>query len=149
MKPESASLPRRRAWLALLVGAIALIGLFFASIVVEPTLIALAMEPITAEPGSGASAWANSGVWLVAIGACCLALLAIGYIAKKLSPVGSWVAPITLLIVVSAYSFFAQFPVTQSLLRIYLWAIALPASLLIGAWLAFRVQKTPSPEQAD
>jgi len=140
MNPESPTPPKRRSWLATLVGGAALTGLFFASIVAEPALIALAMESATAEPRSRASGWANSGVWLVSIGICCLALLAIGYIAKRLSPARSWLAPNTLFGVVVVYGFFAQFPATQSHLRIALWSIALPASLVMGAWLAFRAQ---------
>lgn len=144
MNPELATSPkRRRAWLALLIGILALTGLFFASIVAEPFLIALAMEPVKAEPRAKANDWANSGVWLISIGVCCLALLSVGYVAKNLSPARSWAAPITLLALVVIYVFFAQFPATQSHLRLELWAISLPASLAIGAWLAFRRQDKP------
>lgn len=141
MNPESSTPPKRRAWLALLVGGIAFVALFFASILAEPMLIEMAMGPLKAEPRSDTGGWANSGVWLVSIGACCLVLLAIGYVAKRLSPAGSWVAPITLLGVVVTYVFFAQFPATQSYLRIALWSNGLPVSLMIGAWLASRAQK--------
>jgi len=140
MNPESPTPPKRRAWLATLVGGVALTGLFFASIVAEPALIALAPEPMAAEPRDPANGWANSGVWLASIGVCCLALLAIGYVAKRLSPARSWLAPVTLLSVVIAYVFFAQFPATQSHLRIALWLNALPVSLVVGAWLASRKQ---------
>lgn len=140
MNPESPTPPKRRAWLATLVGGVALAGLFFASTVAEPALIALAMESATVEPRSHAGGWANSGVWLASIGACCLALLAIGYVAKRLSPAGSWLAPNTLFGVVVVYVFFAQFPATQSHLRIALWSMGLPVSLVIGARLASRAQ---------
>lgn len=141
MNPEPATSPKhRRAWLALLIGSLALTGLFFASIVAEPFLIALAIEAVNAEPRSSASGWANSSVWLVSIGVCCLALLAIGYVAKSLSPPRSWIAPIALFVLVILYVFFAQFPATRSHLRIELWSIALPASLAIGVWLASRAQ---------
>lgn len=140
MNPEPPTPPKGRTWLALLVGGIALVALFFASILAEPTLIEMPMGPLKAEPRSRAGGSANSDVWLASIGVCCLALLAIGYVAKRLSPARSWVAPHTLFGVVVAYGFFAQFPVTQSHWRIALWSIALPVSFLIGAWLASRAQ---------
>jgi hypothetical protein len=101
------------------------------------------MEPVKAEPRANAGGWANSSVWLISIGVCCLALLGVGYIAKSLSPARSWTAPITLLALVVIYVFFAQFPATQSHLRLELWSISLPASLAVGAWLASRRQDKP------
>jgi hypothetical protein len=141
MKLDHSPTPgRRRTWLALLFGVVAIAALALISVLAEPFLIALAMGPVHAEPRSSASGWANSSVWLGSIVACCLALLTIGYLTKRLSPARSWVAPITLLALVVTYTLFAQFPATRSSLRIALWSVALPASLVTGAWLASRAQ---------
>jgi hypothetical protein len=139
MNPDPPTPPNhRRTWLALLAGGIALVVIFFLFVVVEPMLVTLAMESVTAEPRANANGWANGSIWLISTGFCCLALLTVGYTAKRLSPARSWLAPITLLVLVVVYVFFAQFPATQSHWRIALWAIALPASLAVGAWLASR-----------
>ena len=124
------SLFKRRLWLALVAGAVALLGLWFASAFAEPMLIALALGP--AEPRSSASGWANSNVWLASVAAVCLVLLLGGYIAKRFSQQKSWFAPVVLMVVVLVYVFFAQFPATRSALRIALWSIALPASVSVG-----------------
>lgn len=130
--------PKRRfTWLALLVGALALALLFLASVIVEPLLIT-ASGPSGGEHRASAGGWANSNVWLIAVGVCCLALLMVGYAVKYFSPSGSRVSTIALLMAVIGYVFFAQFPATRSVLRIALWSIALPASFAFGAWLASR-----------
>lgn len=136
MNPEPSS-KRRLTWVALLVGILALALLFFASVIVEPLLIAAALLA-GVEPRSSAGGWANSDAWVIGVGACCFALLGIGYGVKHLSPPGSRISTAVLLAVVIGYVFFDQFPATRSVLRIAFWSVALPASFAVGAWLASR-----------
>lgn len=131
-----------RTWVALSAGLLALLLIFVVSVLAEPFLIALADGAPFAEPRSSAGRWANSNIWLAATSACCFALIAVGYIAKRLSPLRSQFAVIALVALVILYVFFAQFPATQSAVRIALWSIALPFSLAVGAWLASRSQNT-------
>jgi K+-transporting ATPase A subunit len=137
MIPEP-SPKRRLTWVALLVGTMALALLFLASVVAEPLLIAAAEVPVGVEPRSSAGGWANGNIWVIAVGTCCFALLAVGYVVKHLSPPGSRAPAVVLLLVVIGYVFFAQLPATRSILRISFWSIALPASFAFGAWLASR-----------
>lgn len=130
----------RQTWIALVVGAVALLLIFLVSVLAEPYLIAFADGAPYAEPRSSAGGWANSNLWLAATSACCLALVAVGYIAKRLSPARSRFAAISLFVLVILYVFFAQFPASKSLARIALWSMALPASFVVGAWLASRAR---------
>lgn len=142
MNSELNSSPKyRRTWVALLVGLFALILIFVVSVLAEPFLIGSTDGAPFAEPRSSAGG-ANSNLCLAATTACCLALLAVGYVAKRLSPLRSQLAVIARLAIVILYVFFAQFPATKSAVRIALWSIALPASLAVGAWLASRSQVT-------
>lgn len=139
MNSEQPPSPKyRRTWVALLVGVVALLLLFFASVLAEPFLIGFADGAPFAEPRSSAGGWGNSNLWLAATGTCCVALLAVGYVVKRLSPESSKFAAITLLVFVVLYLFFAQFPANKSVIRIALWSIGLPCSLVAGAWLASR-----------
>ena len=130
-----------RTWLALLVGVLALAALWLAAVLLEPVLITAAVGPSNLEPRPSARGWANSSVWLAAMGTCVAALLVIGYTTRRLTPSRSWVAPATVLALVVAYVFFAQFPATRSAWRIALWSIALPASVVLGASISSRTQK--------
>lgn len=130
----------RRTWVALAVGTVALLLIFFVSVLAEPYLVAFADGAPYAEPRSSAGGWANSNLWLAATSVSCLALGAVGYIAKRLSPVHSRFAAIVLFVFVILYVVFAQFPSTKSLARIALRSTALPGSLAVGAWLASRVR---------
>lgn len=138
---SSASVPSskyRRTWFALVVGVLALVLIFFLSVLAEPILIGLADVAPGVEPRSSAGGWANSKVWLVATGVSCLAILAVGYITKRLSPLRSLFAPMAVLALVLVYVFFAQFPATKSAVRIALWSAGLPISLIVGVWIAAR-----------
>lgn len=128
-----------RTWVALLVGLLGLLLIFVVSVLAEPFLVGLADGAI-AERRSSAGGWANSNLWLAATGSCCLMLLAVGYVAKRLSPLRSQFAVVTLVALVILYVFSAQFPATKSAVRIAMWSIALPVSLAVGAWLAARSQ---------
>lgn len=92
---------KRRPWLALVGGAIILVGTWFASVVAEPMLIALAIGPELAEPRSSAGGWANSNVWLASVAVACLALGFGGYVAKRFSEPRSWFASAALLVALS------------------------------------------------
>jgi small-conductance mechanosensitive channel len=124
-----------------LVGLLALLLIFVVSMYSEPFLISFADGAPFVEPRSSAGGWADSNLWLGATGTCCLALIAVGYVAKRLSPLSSQFAVIALIALVVMYVFFAQFPATKSAFRIALWFVALPGSLVFGAWLAFRSRK--------
>ena len=126
----------RRAWAALLAGILALLFILAASVVAEPFLIAVSDGARPAGPHRGTNGWANGHVWLIATGACCLTLLAVGYITKRMSPLRSHSPTIVLLVLVLLYVAFSQFPATKSLGRIALWSAGLPVSLAAGAWLA-------------
>lgn len=131
-----ASDKHRRAWAALLAGILALLFILAASAVAEPFLIAVSDGARPAGPHRGTNGWANGHVWLIATGACCLTLLAVGYITKRMSPLRSHSPTIVLLVLVLLYVAFSQFPATKSLGRIALWSAGLPVSLAAGAWLA-------------
>ena len=128
----------RRTWLAIVVGALSLLIVFLASLVAEPYLIVLASDSTLVEPRSSAGGWANSNTWLVATSSTFIVLALVGWIAKRLSPSRSKVAVISLFSIAVGYVFFAQFPATKSLVRIGFWSIGLPASFVLGAWLASR-----------
>lgn len=128
----------RRTWIALLVGVLALTVLFVASIVVEHQLIVLAIGEPIAFPRRSAGGWADSNVWLAATAAVCIAMAAVGYLVRRLSPVQSPVAVIVLLALMLAYLFFAQFPGTRSAARLAFWFLGLPAGFVLGAWLGSR-----------
>jgi len=129
-----------RTWVALLVGLLGLLLIFVVSVLAESLLIRLADGASFPGRHSSAVGWANSKLWLAATGSCCFLLLAVGYLAKRLSPLRSQFAVITLVALVILYVFFAQFPATKSAVRIALWSIGLPLSLAVGAWLASRSQ---------
>jgi hypothetical protein len=126
----------RRTWIAVLIGGLGLTLLFLASVVAEPYLIAVAKLPAGSEPRSSAAGWANSYIWLAAVGACCVTLFVIGYITKRVSPPSRQSAVVTVLVFVFLYLLFAQFPATKSMLKIAMWSASLPVSLAFGAWLA-------------
>ena len=133
-------LPKRRTWLAFVVGTLGLVGLLLASLIAEPYLIALAIGPQVTEPRSSAAGWANGTVWLASVAVTFFALFVCGYLTKRLSPLRSWLPFAVLLVAVFAYAFFAQFPATRSVFRITLWSVGLPASVAFGAWLAHRAE---------
>ncbi|MDB6000151.1 MAG: hypothetical protein JWP52_1850 [Rhizobacter sp.] len=140
MNIEPAPPSKRRTWFALVFGAVFLVGFSYASALVEPLLIALALGPGPALSRPSPSAWADSNVWLFSVAVSCLVLLIGGHMTQRLSPPRSWVASTVLLMLVITYFFFAQFPDTQSALRIALWSIGPPAALAFGAWLASRAE---------
>lgn len=142
MNSEVNSSPKyRRTWVALSVGLLSLFLIFVISVLAEPFLIGLVVGPMVAEPRPSSGDWANSNIWLAATSLCCFLLLAVGYVAKRLSPLRSRFAVIALVALVILYVVFAQLPATSSAIRIALWSIALPVSLAIGAWLASRSKK--------
>ena len=139
MNSEPAPPPKyRQAWVALLAGVVALSLVFVASVLAEPFFIGLADGAPFAEPRSSAGGWANSNLWIAATCVCCFALLAVGYLARRLSPQRSKFATLALLALVILYVLLAQFPATKSVIRIALWSAALPVSLGVGSWLASR-----------
>jgi hypothetical protein len=116
----------------MVAGAAILILLWSVAVLVEPYLVAAAAMPPSVEP-RGRAGWGNTNVWLAAEVTAIAVVLAAGFAAKRLSPVRSWIAPAALFLLCLAYSFFAQFPATESLWRIALWSLGPLVAFSVGA----------------
>jgi hypothetical protein len=137
--PDTSPKPKRAVWRGLVLGVLVLGATWLAALLLEPYLrLAAASSADPAALRASAGSWANSSAWLLAQSLALICCLAAGFVSKRWSPAGSWVAFSVVLLVALLYVVFAQFPATRSPWRIGLWAVGVPLALLLGAAISAR-----------